>query len=59
MPYIFLPGKVLQLGLNKAQAAWLVATIGITDTAFRLITGFIGSVFKNQVSDSFDLKVKK
>ena len=52
MPYIFLPGKALQLGLSKAQAAWLVAAIGMSETIWRLIAGVVAFMFKDHVCPS-------
>ena len=49
MPYFFLPAKALKQGLNKAQAAWLVAAIGMSETTWRLIAGVISFTFKDHV----------
>ena len=49
MPYFFLPAKALQQGLSKAQAAWLVAAIGMSETAWRLLAGVISFAFREHV----------
>ena len=54
MPYIFLPGKVLQMGFSKERAAWLISAIGIAETCSRLLSGVIGSIFRKQVLHLYD-----
>ena len=49
MPYFFIPAKALEQGLSKAQAAWLVAAIGMSETVWRLAAGFISFMLKKQV----------
>ena len=49
MPYFFVPAKALQQGLSKAQAAWLVAAIGMSETVWRFAAGFISLMLKKQV----------
>lgn len=41
MPFIYLPDRAIELGIDKGQGAFLVSIIGIANTAGRIIFGWL------------------
>jgi hypothetical protein len=41
VPYIFMPARGVSRGLSESQSAWLISSIGISNTIGRVVFGFI------------------
>ncbi|KAL8586249.1 hypothetical protein ACOMHN_003764 [Nucella lapillus] len=44
MPFIFLPDRAKLVGIDEERAAWLLSTIGITNTLGRVVFGFMADL---------------
>jgi len=44
VPYVFLPNRGLCLGFDSGQSSWLIAMVGMSNTAGRFVFGFVAGV---------------